>query len=132
MPDPTHRTWQQSVSEQNPALDHFQSAVVSTASHQSLVVRSCAGSGKSTTLSLRAAALVQAGMDPERILILTFSVKSKDDLAGKIGRLLPEGKRPRVQTHHAHALSTIRRAGNAASVISASEQRKLVRKVCAE
>ena len=49
------------------SLDHFQSAVASSDSRHSLVVRSCAaGSGKSTTLAIRAGALIASGLPPER------------------------------------------------------------------
>lgn len=113
-------------------LDHFQSAVVSSSLNQSLVVRSCAGSGKSTTLAARAAALIAQGLDPEALLILTFSVKSKDDLEAKVAALIRSGPRPRVMTHHAHALGVLRKAGVSARVISSSDQRKLVRKLVSD
>ena len=114
------------------ALDTFQEPIVRANPRQSLVVRSCAGSGKSTVLAARAAELIANGAPPERVIVLTFSVKSKDDLVDKVGRVLPEAaSRPRVMTHHAHALKIVRSSGISAKVISASEQRKLMRSVMA-
>jgi superfamily I DNA/RNA helicase len=126
---------QQDIPHGRPAasvagLDLFQSAVVSSSASTSLVVRSCAGSGKSTTLAVRAGELLARGLPPERLLVLTFSVRSKDDLHAKMQVVFPPGARlPRVQTHHAHALLIARSAGCTARVVSASEQRKIVREL---
>ena len=72
-----------------PTLDVYQSAVVSCP-QQSLLVRSCAGSGKSTTLAVRAGALIAQGVPVDDIILLTFSVRSKVDLEQKLQRLLRE------------------------------------------
>lgn len=125
---------QQDIPHGRPAasvagLDLFQSAVVSSSASTSLVVRSCAGSGKSTTLAVRAGELLARGLPPERLLVLTFSVRSKDDLHAKMLKLCPGARLPRVQTHHAHALLIARSAGCTARVVSASEQRKIVREL---
>ena len=107
---------QQDIPHGRPAasvagLDLFQSAVVSSPASTSVVVRSCAGSGKSTTLAVRAGELLARGLPPERLLVLTFSVRSKDDLHAKMLKLCPGARLPRVQTHHAHALLIARSAG---------------------
>ena len=108
--------------------DHFQQAVIGSGP-TNLLVRSCAGSGKSTTLAARAANLISHGVSPERILVLTFSVRSKEDLEAKMRLvLLGGGTAPRVRTHHAHALSILRAAGCSARVVDAAEQRKIMKK----
>ena len=111
-----------------PRADEFQSAVISSRGH-SILVRSCAGSGKSTTLAARAGALIAGGVPPECILVLTFSVRSKLDLETKMQRLCSSapGGAPRVMTHHAKALAILRAAGCSARVIEAREQRKMMR-----
>ena len=110
--------------------DHFQQAVIGSGP-TNLLVRSCAGSGKSTTLAARAANLISHGVSPERILVLTFSVRSKEDLEAKMRLVLSGsggGTAPRVRTHHAHALSILRAAGCSARVVDAAEQRKIMKK----
>ena len=111
-----------------PQPDEFQAAVINSHSH-SILVRSCAGSGKSTTLAARASALIQDGVAPQRILVLTFSVKSKLDLEAKMQRLCvgTVGGTPRVSTHHAKALAVLRAAGCSARVIEPGEQRKMMK-----
>lgn len=47
-------------------LDQFQQCVVAFPPERSLVVSACAGSGKSSTLALRAKALVDGGIRAER------------------------------------------------------------------
>eukprot|EP00965_Chrysotila_dentata_P197208 6178064-Pleurochrysis_carterae.AAC.2 len=72
-------------------LDEYQQCVVAFPANRSLVVSACAGSGKSTTLALRAKALIDAGVNAEDILVLTFSTRSRDDLSAKMHRILPPG-----------------------------------------
>ena len=104
------------------ALDQHQRAVVA-AQHQSILVRSCAGSGKSTTLAVRAGALIAQGVPADDIVLLTFSVRSKLDLEQKLQRLLPSSSAlPAVWTHHAKALQILRAAGCTSRVIEAGAQ----------
>ena len=49
-----------------------------------------AGTGKTTTLAQRVAALVLAGADPNRILLLTFSRRAAQELERRAGRALHE------------------------------------------
>ena len=110
-------------------MDEFQGAVVSSPADRSILVRSCAGSGKSTTLAARAASLVGHGVAPDRILALTFSLRAKEDLEDKMKRALNGTPcPPRVMTHHAKALSILRAAGCTARVLEAGEQRQMLRK----
>jgi superfamily I DNA/RNA helicase len=97
---------------------------------RSLLVRSCAGSGKSSVLAARCASLIASGADPERTILLTFSVRSKLDLESKICEVLPTG-RPRVLTHHANALAILRKAGCTSRVIASKSQRKIMRAILA-
>ncbi len=47
-----------------------------------------AGTGKTTTLAARLAALVQQGVDPQRILLLSFSRRAAAEMARRAGRWL--------------------------------------------
>lgn len=53
-----------------------------------LLVIAGAGSGKTTTLAARVAALVGEGADPQRLLLLTFSRRAAGEMARRVGRLL--------------------------------------------
>jgi DNA helicase-2/ATP-dependent DNA helicase PcrA len=53
-----------------------------------LLVIAGAGSGKTLTLAARVVRLVQRGADPNRILLLTFSRRAAQEMAGRAGRLL--------------------------------------------
>ena len=63
------------------------------------------GTGKTQTLTARVESLLDDGVDPRRILVLTFSNKAAGEMAGRIAR-----KRPRLP----------RRCGSARSTPSAS------------
>lgn len=132
-PQPHHRHSLSAVASMS-AFDTNQMAVIESCPSTSLLVRATAGSGKTTTLAARATALVKAGMSPAGITLLTFSVRSKRDIEAKLQSMLPAdgtsvGALPIVQTHHAHALAILRRAGCTATVVEAGTQTKLIRKV---
>jgi DNA helicase-2/ATP-dependent DNA helicase PcrA len=53
-----------------------------------LLVIAGAGSGKTMTLAARAVALVLAGADPQRLLMLTFSRRAAQEMQRRVGRAL--------------------------------------------
>lgn len=53
-----------------------------------LLVIAGAGSGKTKTLAARVARLVQAGADPQRLLLLTFSRRAAGEMERRTGRML--------------------------------------------
>ena len=53
-----------------------------------LLVLAGAGTGKTATLAARVAALVLAGVDPQRLLLLTFSRRAAQSMAQRAGRRL--------------------------------------------
>ncbi|WP_030408437.1 ATP-dependent helicase [Streptomyces albus] len=81
-----------------PASDAAQRAVVD---HRGgpLLVLAGPGTGKTTTLVESVAARVREGVDPERILVLTFSrraaVDLRDRMTARLARLGPSGGLPR-------------------------------------
>ena len=68
------------------------------------------GTGKTSTLIQRVAGLLEDGVDPAELLILTFSNRAAGELVDRIGELAPQAA-PRIWTgtFHAFGLDLIRR-----------------------
>ena len=68
------------------------------------------GTGKTTTLVEAVVARIEAGADPERILVLTFSRKAaaelRERITGRLGRTTAE---PLARTFHSYAFGLLRR-----------------------
>src|SRR6059036_1489214 len=69
-------------------LNEQQLAAV-TASPGPLLVIAGAGSGKTRTLTYRVAYLLENGIDPQNILLLTFTNKAAREMLGRVANLLP-------------------------------------------
>lgn len=68
------------------------------------------GTGKTQTLSLRVEGLLTDGVDPRRILVLTFSNKAAGEMAERIGRKHKEAAAAMwIGTFHAFGLDIVRR-----------------------
>jgi DNA helicase-2/ATP-dependent DNA helicase PcrA len=78
--------------EQRAAVEHD----IGAASVRPLLVVAGAGSGKTNTLAHRVARLIQAGADPQRILLLTFSRRAAGEMSHRAGGVLQRllGKSP--------------------------------------
>lgn len=63
-----------------------------------LLVVAGAGTGKTLTLAARAAWLVQQGVDPQRLLLITFSRRAAAEMARRAGRLLHRALRLPLST----------------------------------
>jgi DNA helicase-2/ATP-dependent DNA helicase PcrA len=59
-----------------------------------LLVVAGAGSGKTWTLACRVAHLIDSGVPPQRILLLTFSRRAAREMLGRAERLLADGRPP--------------------------------------
>src|ERR1700726_2935604 len=70
------------------ALNEQQFAAV-TASPGPLLVIAGAGSGKTRTLTYRVAYLLENGIDPRNILLLTFTNKAARQMLDRVANLLP-------------------------------------------
>lgn len=70
-----------------------------------------AGTGKTRVVTFRIANLIKDGVDPERILAVTFTNKAALEMKQRIGELLParSKKRPVVGTFHSICLDLLRR-----------------------
>ncbi|MFI9594049.1 ATP-dependent helicase [Nonomuraea sp. NPDC052265] len=93
-----------------PALDEHQRAVVE---HRSgpLLVLAGPGTGKTTTIVESVVERIERrGVDPERVLILTFSRKAAEELRRRVtGRLRRTTRSPLALTFHSYAYALLRR-----------------------
>jgi superfamily I DNA/RNA helicase/RecB family exonuclease len=93
-----------------PQLDRTQQAVVDHPGGPLLVLAG-PGTGKTTTIVEAVAARIEAGADPERLLVLTFSRKAAAELrtriTARVGRTIRE---PVARTFHSYAFGVLRRA----------------------
>jgi DNA helicase-2/ATP-dependent DNA helicase PcrA len=91
------------------ALNEAQYQAVSSEAGPLLVVAG-AGSGKTRTIVYRLAWLVEQGVDPAAILLLTFTRKAAQEMLQRAGHLLDQGLAGvRGGTFHAFAFSALRR-----------------------
>ena len=99
-----------SVAATPPRLDPTQQAVVDHPGGPLLVLAG-PGTGKTTTIVEAVAARIDAGVDPEQILVLTFSRKAAAELRHRItGRVAQTIREPLARTFHAYAYGVLRRA----------------------
>ncbi|MDP4510599.1 ATP-dependent helicase [Nonomuraea turcica] len=93
-----------------PVLDEHQRAVVE---HQSgpLLVLAGPGTGKTTTIVESVVDRIERrGLDPERVLILTFSRKAAEELRQRVtARLRRTTRTPLALTFHSYAYTLLRR-----------------------
>ncbi len=93
-----------------PRLDPTQQAVVDHPGGPLLVLAG-PGTGKTTTIVEAVAARIDRGVDPEQILVLTFSRKAAAELrtriTARVGRTIRE---PLARTFHSYAYGVLRRA----------------------
>lgn len=78
--------------------------------HEPLRVAAGAGTGKTTTIVMRIAHLVESGFDPARILGVTFTNKAADELNQKVIEEIgsdDESRMPEISTYHGFAASIL-------------------------
>jgi DNA helicase-2/ATP-dependent DNA helicase PcrA len=108
-----------------------------------LRVTAGAGTGKTTTIALRLAALVQRGeLDPEQALGITFTNKAAEELTDRLRSALPglaeEGREIEVTTYHGFALGLLREFGplvgveRTAGIVTPGYARQLLRDALGE
>src|SRR5690348_9053644 len=92
-----------------PRLDEAQRRVVD---HKGgpLLVLAGPGTGKTTTIVAAVAERIERGVDPSRVLVLTFSRKAagelRDRITARLGRTTSE---PLALTFHSYAYALVRR-----------------------
>ncbi|MFJ7588932.1 ATP-dependent helicase [Streptomyces sp. NPDC097617] len=90
-----------------PVLDAAQRAVVDHTGGPLLVLAG-PGTGKTTTLVEAVTARVEAGTDPARILILTFSRKAAEELRDRAALRLGGARAPQATTFHSFCYGLVR------------------------
>src|SRR5206468_3625579 len=73
-----------------------------------LLVLAGPGSGKTRVITRRIARLVEGGVDPSRVLAITFTNKAAGEMAERVARLLP-GTRISISTFHRFCARLLRR-----------------------
>ena len=92
-------------------LNPQQLAAVEVVDGPALVIAG-AGSGKTRVLVYRVARLIDLGVDPASILLLTFTRKAAQEMLGRVGLLIgPQSDRVRGGTFHSVANVLLRRYG---------------------
>lgn len=82
-----------------------------------LLIVAGAGTGKTRTLVHRVAALIERGLAPERILLLTFTRRAAEEMLSRVERLTGQhGRRVQGGTFHATAHQTLRQFGQHAGI----------------
>jgi superfamily I DNA/RNA helicase len=95
-------SWNDNLEENTPVHDF--------ASSEASIIRAVAGpgSGKSFAIGRRIARMIEEGLDPEKILAITFTRTAAKDLKDDISNLTVAGsERVTAQTLHSHALSIL-------------------------
>jgi len=76
-----------------------------------LLILAGPGSGKTRVITRRIARLVERGVDPRRILAITFTNRAAREMQARVDALLP-GSRVWVSTFHRFCASTLRKRAN--------------------
>ncbi|KAJ8611152.1 hypothetical protein CTAYLR_003578 [Chrysophaeum taylorii] len=138
---PIVKVLEESTHEPPPPPNEEQLRIVEARHDCPAVVFAGAGTGKTQTIVTRVSALVERGVErPERILLLTFSVKASHELRCRVDAALGHHEtRPTVKTFHALAFAWLtqyhRALGYAARptpLTTASGKRRLMLRVLRE
>ncbi len=98
------------------ALNDEQRAAVAHGGGPLLIVAG-AGTGKTRTLVHRVAALIERGVRPERILLLTFTRRAAEEMLTRVERISgQQGRRVQGGTFHATAHHLLRKFGPQAGI----------------
>ncbi|MCB5169334.1 ATP-dependent helicase [Streptomyces bambusae] len=117
-----------------PVLDAAQQAVVDHPGGPLLVLAG-PGTGKTTTLVEAVAARVEAGADPQRILVLTFGRKAAVELRDRTALRLGGARAPQATTFHSFCYALVRAHQDAdlfvepLRLLSGAEQDVMVREL---
>ena len=109
-----------------------QSAAIGSASRHTLVVAG-PGTGKTYTLTARAATLLEAGNDPTRMVAITFTAKAADEVRERLQkRAGSSGEAVFVGTFHRFCLEWLRREAPGLAVVGPESRERLFRRLFPE
>ncbi len=120
-------------------LNEWQHAAVANQKGPMLVLAG-AGTGKTRVVTYRIAYLIQLGIQPDRILAVTFTNKAAEEMKQRVLALLgrsPQGT-PEISTFHSFCARTLRRHASSLglrpnfSIYSGSQLESLARRVLTE
>jgi DNA helicase II / ATP-dependent DNA helicase PcrA len=104
-----------------------------------VLVLAGAGSGKTRTLVLRIAHLIRSGVDPKRILAVTFTNRAAEEMRERVGQVVgKEARRITLSTFHALGARILRDHGSAIglqrdfAIYATGEQLGVIRRIMAE
>jgi DNA helicase-2/ATP-dependent DNA helicase PcrA len=96
-----------------------------------LVIAS-AGTGKTSTIVGRIAYLLQNGLKPEEILLLTFTNKAANEMVERLSRFIPTAKQIEAGTFHAVSYRWLRRLNKNIVLKTPKDMRILFRSIYAK
>lgn len=85
-------------------LNHEQKSAATTRSGHNLIIAS-AGTGKTSTIVARIAHLLHQGMDPSRILLLTFTNKAAAEMIERVSLFFGQAITSKIESGTFHAVS---------------------------
>ncbi len=97
------------------ALNKAQREAVTTTEGPLLVIAG-AGSGKTRVIEHRVAHLIEQGVAPQNILLLTFTRRAAEEMLRRASRMNPEAARVNGGTFHSFAFKMLRQFGEAVGV----------------
>jgi DNA helicase-2/ATP-dependent DNA helicase PcrA len=105
--------------------------------HGPLLVLAGPGSGKTRVITQRIACMVEQGINSRNILAITFTNKAADEMANRVGKLLP-GCRVWISTFHKFCSRLLRQRAEAVglrsnfSIYDTTDQRQLLKEILHE
>ncbi|KAL9645543.1 hypothetical protein ABK040_000607 [Willaertia magna] len=111
-------------------LDSFQQAAIRSSPDKPLMIISGPGSGKTTTIIGRIGRLINDGINPNNILLLTFSKRACDEVQERVRNqiVLEKNQFITIRTFHAFCLYLIHKSSSNTkyTIISKKEQRNIL------
>lgn len=105
-------------------------AAAITSGSRHILVTAGPGTGKTYTLTARAAALLTAGHDPARMAAITFTVKAADEVRERLLKSVgPAGEQVFVGTFHQFCLLWLRRTAPALAVVGPDSRERLLKRL---